>query len=151
MRKNKKDLNAYENDMVNISNKEQEILESYNEDFIEYDEKVNYDDEEFDYKEEVIEEEKVVVEKQRKSPSKYFDTVYNDIPDWQELFTKGNVTPVLEEVKESNIKHVYSFPYFSCGCAACKAAYKPSATSSLLPSPICSSSLLPSSRTKISF
>ena len=43
MRKKKKDLNAYEDEMINISNKEQEILESYNEDFIEYNEKVNYD------------------------------------------------------------------------------------------------------------
>ena len=58
MRKKKKDLNAYEDEMINISNKEQEILESYNEDFIEYNEKVNYDDEEFDYKEEIIEEPK---------------------------------------------------------------------------------------------
>ena len=38
MRKTKKDLNAYENDMINISNKEKEILESYNEDYIEYNE-----------------------------------------------------------------------------------------------------------------
>lgn len=62
MRKSKKDLNAYENDMVNISNKEQEILESYKEDFIEYNEKVVYDDDEFDYKEEVEETEEVAVE-----------------------------------------------------------------------------------------
>ena len=57
MRKKKKDLEAYENEMINISNKEKEILESYNEEFVEYNEKVNYEDEEFDYKEEVIKEE----------------------------------------------------------------------------------------------
>ena len=57
MRKKKKDLAAYENEMINISNKEKEILESYNEEFVEYNEKVNYEDEEFDYKEEVIKEE----------------------------------------------------------------------------------------------
>lgn len=60
MRKSKKDLNAYENDMINISNKEKEILESYNEDYIEYNEKVNYDDEEFDYKDEVEEVEEII-------------------------------------------------------------------------------------------
>ena len=60
MRKTKKDLNAYENDMINISNKEKEILESYNEDYIEYNEKVNYDDEEFDYKDEVEEVEEII-------------------------------------------------------------------------------------------
>lgn len=60
MRKKKKDLEALEEEMINISNKEQEILESYNEEFIEYNEKVNYEDDEFDYKEEkeeIIEEE----------------------------------------------------------------------------------------------
>lgn len=90
MRKSKKDLNAYENDMVNISNKEQEILESYKEDFIEYDEKVNYDDEEFDYKEEVVEEEKVVVEKQKKSSKKVKEEV---------IIIEDEEEPVVEEEK----------------------------------------------------
>ena len=91
MRKNKKDLNAYQNDMVNISNKEQEILESYNEDFIEYDEKVNYDDEEFDYKEEVVEEEKVVVEKQKKSSKKVKEEV---------IIIEDDEEPTIEETEE---------------------------------------------------
>ena len=91
MRKNKKDLNAYQNDMVNISNKEQEILESYNEDFIEYDEKVNYDDEEFDYKEEVVEEEKVVVEKQKKSSKKVKEEV---------IIIEDDEEPTIEEKEE---------------------------------------------------
>ena len=73
MRKKKKDLNAYEDEMINISNKEQEILESYNEDFIEYNEKVNYDDEEFDYKEEIIEEpkkeEKIIIIEDEEEPN----------------------------------------------------------------------------------
>ena len=101
MRKNKKDLNAYENDMVNISNKEQEILESYNEDFIEYDEKVNYDDEEFDYKEEVIEEEKVVVEKQRKSSKKVKEEVII-IEDEEESTIEETKDAVLETVEEAD-------------------------------------------------
>lgn len=91
MRKNKKDLNAYQNDMVNISNKEQEILESYNEDFIEYDEKVNYDDEEFDYKEEVVEEEKVVVEKPKKSSKKVKEEV---------IIIEDDEEPTIEEKQE---------------------------------------------------
>lgn len=91
MRKNKKDLNAYQNDMVNISNKEQEILESYNEDFIEYDEKVNYDDEEFDYKEEVVEEEKVVVEKPKKSSKKVKEEV---------IIIEDDEEPTIEEKEE---------------------------------------------------
>ena len=91
MRKNKKDLNAYQNDMVNISNKEQEILESYNEDFIEYDEKVNYDDEEFDYKEEFVEEEKVVVEKPKKSSKKVKEEV---------IIIEDDEEPTIEETEE---------------------------------------------------
>lgn len=91
MRKSKKDLNAYENDMINISNKEQEILESYNEDFIEYDEKVNYDDEEFDYKEEVVEEEKVVVEKPKKTSKKVKEEV---------IIIEDEEEPTIEETKE---------------------------------------------------
>lgn len=101
MRKNKKDLNAYENDMVNISNKEQEILESYNEDFIEYDEKVNYDDEEFDYKEEVIEEEKEVVEKQKKSSRKVKEEVII-IEDEEESTIEETKDAVLETVEEAD-------------------------------------------------
>ncbi len=46
---------------------------------------------------------------QRGCPSKYFDAVYKDLPDWEELFAGGNALPVLEEVKASDIKHEYSF------------------------------------------
>ena len=97
MRKSKKDLNAYENDMINISNKEQEILESYNEDFIEYDEKVNYDDEEFDYKEEVVEEEKVVVEKPKKTSKKVKEEV---------IIIEDEEEPTIEETKEVTLETV---------------------------------------------
>ena len=97
MRKSKKDLNAYENDMINISNKEQEILESYNEDFIEYDEKVNYDDEEFDYKEEVVEEEKVVVEKPKKTSKKVKEEV---------IIIEDEEEPTIEETKEVALETV---------------------------------------------
>lgn len=102
MRKNKKDLNAYQNDMVNISNKEQEILESYNEDFIEYDEKVNYDDEEFDYKEEVVEEEKAVVEKPKKSSKKVKEEVII-IEDEEETIeeTEEVVLETADEIEET--------------------------------------------------
>ena len=69
MRRKKKDLEAYENERINISNKEKEILESYKEEFVEYNEKVNYEDEEFDYKEEskneeIVKEDVVVEEKE---------------------------------------------------------------------------------------
>lgn len=94
MRKSKKDLNAYENDMINISNKEQEILESYKEDFIEYDEKVNYDDEKFDYKEEIIEE-KVIVDKPKKSSKKIKEEV---------IIIEDEEEPVVEEVNEVDLE-----------------------------------------------
>lgn len=63
-------------------------------------------------------------EKQRKSPSKYFDFVYKDIPEWQEIFNKNNSVPVLEEVKETNIKHVYSFTGHILLYEACPLQYK---------------------------
>ena len=108
MRKNKKDLNAYENDMINISNKEQEILESYKEDFIEYNEKVNYDDEEFDYKEVV--EEKVTKQEEVKKPvieTKQEDVVIieEDVEETSEVTEEEKIeetTEATEELEENN-------------------------------------------------
>lgn len=45
----------------------------------------------------------------RKSPSKYFDCVYADIPDYKTLFEKGSPKLDLDEVKKSDVKHRYSF------------------------------------------
>ena len=63
-------------------------------------------------------------ERQRNCPSKYFDAVYNDVPDWKELFKTGNTTPVLEEVKASDIKHEYSFTSHILLYEACPLQYK---------------------------
>ena len=63
-------------------------------------------------------------ERQRNCPSKYFDAVYNDVPDWEELFAKGNTLPVLEEVKPSDIKHEYSFTSHILLYEACPLQYK---------------------------
>ena len=64
------------------------------------------------------------VERQRNSPSKYFDAVYNDVPDWEQLFKSGNTRPVLEEVKPSDIKHEYSFTGHILLYEACPLQYK---------------------------
>lgn len=61
---------------------------------------------------------------QHNCPSKYFDAVYNDVPDWEELFESGNTTPVLEEVKPSDIKHEYSFTSHILLYEACPLQYK---------------------------
>lgn len=61
---------------------------------------------------------------QRGCPSKYFDAVYKDLPDWEELFTNGNTLPVLEEVKASDIKHEYSFTGHILLYEACPLQYK---------------------------
>ena len=37
-------------------------------------------------------------ERQRNCPSKYFDAVYKDVPDWEKLFKKGNELPVLDPI-----------------------------------------------------
>ncbi len=95
MRKKKTDLNTYE-DMVNISNKENEILESYNEDFIEYNEKVNYDDEEFDYKEEINEEQ---IKEVKTKPKKETEQVII-IEDEEELSTIEEEISTSDETKE---------------------------------------------------
>lgn len=63
-------------------------------------------------------------EGQRNCPSKYFDAVYNDVPDWEELFKSENTTPVLEEVKPSDIKHEYSFTSHILLYEACPLQYK---------------------------
>lgn len=61
---------------------------------------------------------------QRGCPSKYFDAVYKDLPDWEELFAGGNTLPVLEEVKASDIKHEYSFTGHILLYEACPLQYK---------------------------
>lgn len=61
---------------------------------------------------------------QHNCPSKYFDAVYNDVPDWEELFESGNTTPELEEVKPSDIKHEYSFTSHILLYEACPLQYK---------------------------
>ncbi len=45
----------------------------------------------------------------KRSPSRYFDCVYPDVPDYRTLFEKGVVKPDIDEVKESGVKHRYSF------------------------------------------
>ena len=64
------------------------------------------------------------VSHQHNCPSKYFDAVYNDVLDWEELFESGNTTPVLEEVKPSDIKHEYSFTSHILLYEACPLQYK---------------------------
>ena len=63
-------------------------------------------------------------ERQRNCPSKYFDAVYNDVPDWEDLFKSKYTTPVLEEVKPSDIKHEYSFTSHILLYEACPLQYK---------------------------
>ena len=106
MRKTKKDLNAYENDMINISNKEKEILESYNEDYIEYNEKVNYDDEEFDYKDEVEEVEEIIEPKKSAKEVKEEVVV---IEDEEEPIVEEK-TKVVLETSEDEEETTYEEP-----------------------------------------
>lgn len=63
-------------------------------------------------------------ERQRSCPSKYFDEVYKELPDWKELFAEGNSLPVLDEVKAANIKHEYSFTSHILLYEACPLQYK---------------------------
>lgn len=63
-------------------------------------------------------------ERQHNCPSKYFDAVYNNVPDWEELFKSGNTSPELEEVKPSDIKHEYSFTSHILLYEACPLQYK---------------------------
>ena len=63
-------------------------------------------------------------ERQHNCPSKYFDAVYKDVPDWEDLFKSGNTAPVLEEVKPSDIKHEYSFTSHILLYEACPLQYK---------------------------
>ena len=106
MRKTKKDLNAYENDMINISNKEKEILESYNEDYIEYNEKVNYDDEEFDYKDEVEEVEEIIEPKKSAKEAKEEVVI---IEDEEEPIVEEK-TKVVLETSEDEEETTYEEP-----------------------------------------
>ena len=62
--------------------------------------------------------------RQRNCPSKYFSSVYKDVPDWKELFKNGNTIPVPEEVKPSEIKHEYSFTSHILLYEACPLQYK---------------------------
>lgn len=64
------------------------------------------------------------VEHQRNCPSKYFNNVYSEVPEWQELFKKGNSIPQLETVKPSNIKHEYSFTSHILLYEGCPLQYK---------------------------
>lgn len=61
---------------------------------------------------------------QKKCPSKYFDAVYHDVPDWTHLFDKGNTLPVLADVKKSEIKHKYSFTGHVLLYEGCPLQYK---------------------------
>ena len=63
-------------------------------------------------------------ERQRNCPSKYFSSIYKDVPNWEELFKNGNTIPVLEEVKPSEIKHEYSFTNHILLYEACPLQYK---------------------------
>lgn len=63
-------------------------------------------------------------ERQHNCPSKYFDSVYNDVTDWEELFKSGNTSLELEEVKPSDIKHEYSFTSHILLYEACPLQYK---------------------------
>ena len=61
---------------------------------------------------------------QTNCPSKYFDAVYHDIPDWEELFKESNTKPILETIKPSDIKHEYSFTSHILLYEACPLQYK---------------------------
>ena len=61
---------------------------------------------------------------QTNCPSKYFDAVYHDIPDWEELFNESNTKPILETVKPSDIKHEYSFTSHILLYEACPLQHK---------------------------
>lgn len=47
--------------------------------------------------------------REHKSPSKYFRSIYEDVPDWDVLFESKDNHPILDKVQPSNIKHTYSF------------------------------------------
>ena len=98
MRKKKKDLNAYENDMINISNKEQEILESYNSEYDEYNEKVNYDDEEFDYKNEIEEvvDERVEITTDEDKEEVIEETTPEEIIEQKEVVEETTTEEIIE-------------------------------------------------------
>ncbi len=60
----------------------------------------------------------------RKSPSKYFDCVYSEIPDYRTLFEKGSPKLDLDEVKKSDVKHRYSFTSHILLYENCPVQYK---------------------------
>jgi len=63
-------------------------------------------------------------EGERKSPSKYFDCVYEDVADYTELFEKDAPKIQLDEVKANNIKHQYSFTSHILLYENCPTQYK---------------------------
>ena len=56
-----------------------------------------------------IDNETTRLPREHKSPSKYFRPIYEDVPDWNVLFTSKKNHPILDKVQPSNIKHTYSF------------------------------------------
>lgn len=56
-----------------------------------------------------IDNETTRLPREHKSPSKYFLPIYEDVPDWDVLFTSEDNHPILDKVQPSNIKHTYSF------------------------------------------
>lgn len=71
-----------------------------------------------------IDNENSRVEKERKSPSKYFDSVYENVVDYTELFKKDAPDIYLDDVKASNIKHQYSFTSHILLYENCPTQYK---------------------------
>ena len=61
---------------------------------------------------------------QKNCPSKYFHSFYKNLPEWEELFAKGNTRPEFEEVKPSDLKHEYSFTSHILLYEACPLQYK---------------------------
>lgn len=60
----------------------------------------------------------------KKSPSRYFKSVYAGIPDYKTLFEKGAPKLDLDEVKMSDVKHRYSFTSHILLYENCPVQYK---------------------------
>lgn len=61
---------------------------------------------------------------EKQSPSKYFESVYNNISDCSELFKKDAPLVHLDVVKPSNVKHQYSFTSHVLLYENCPTQYK---------------------------
>ncbi len=61
---------------------------------------------------------------EKQSPSKYFESVYNNISDYSELFKKDAPLVYLDVVKPSNVKHQYSFTSHILLYENCPTQYK---------------------------